>query len=603
MDLVGSLLAEAIQYKSSHNEKRHNMKKTSISSLFTLMAAVIVLTLVATGCTKETVTLRAQFEKFHAPNGQKLYIQEGTDGDNHSTFTPTWENDDPVYVNGSYTSIQVPASGDPTIQVVESSNGYTAIFTGGNASNNPVTNNGEAYTFTVPKTQYYNEVNGHQQINAPMYAHTSTGSTLLFKNMGALMLITLTNNTANETTPRDLIIDSVTVTASHVPLCGTATITITASDPDHPTYACTQSADEYKTIYLDFTNLQDPIVLGATSNTTKSVYISVPPVANGQENHYTIRVCAHQSDRTIIKYTHQQSSQQTNNGSIGRSQIAQIPFVIDADCPFEIIEPLPEGIVENALFTVGTNKQVYFSKGNLQWRYCDDNGALTTHTVVDNQGTRGGWRFADHQYDIIGSGNTNIASNYNGWIDLFGWATSGYDYKYPYSSYTTTSSYYSYNGNLSTETNKNYDWGVYNAISNGGNMPEKWRTLTRTEWSHLLSDRNVNGGTGNGHSYKFVTVNGVQGLLLFKDNYGTADDVAAVASTLDNVPDGCVFLPFAGYRSGTTVTNAGGYYWSARGASNNQAYAVSLSNESYQVSSVSIVSGHSVRLVMDVNNH
>ena len=46
---------------------------------------------------------------------------------------------------------------------------------------------------------------------------------------------------------------------------------------------------------------------------------------------------------------------------------------------------LPEGALPG-LFSVGEGKQVYFSKGNLQYR-------ATTRT----------WRFAEHQYDIIGA--------------------------------------------------------------------------------------------------------------------------------------------------------------------------------------------------------
>ena len=37
------------------------------------------------------------------------------------------------------------------------------------------------------------------------------------------------------------------------------------------------------------------------------------------------------------------------------------------------------------------------------------------------------WRFAPNPYDIIGSDNANIAENYDGWIDLFGCGTSGWN--------------------------------------------------------------------------------------------------------------------------------------------------------------------------------
>ena len=34
-----------------------------------------------------------------------------------------------------------------------------------------------------------------------------------------------------------------------------------------------------------------------------------------------------------------------------------------------------------------------------------------------------------------------------------------------------------------------YDWGVFNAISNGGNRPGMWRTLDSAEWRYLFYDR------------------------------------------------------------------------------------------------------------------
>ncbi len=80
---------------------------------------------------------------------------------------------------------------------------------------------------------------------------------------------------------------------------------------------------------------------------------------------------------------------------------------------------VPEGAI-NGKFSVASGKQVYFSKGNLQY-----------------QASSNTWRFAEHQYDFVGddtNGNVSvgsdkcnnalISSSYTGWIDLFGWGTS-----------------------------------------------------------------------------------------------------------------------------------------------------------------------------------
>ena len=62
------------------------------------------------------------------------------------------------------------------------------------------------------------------------------------------------------------------------------------------------------------------------------------------------------------------------------------------------------------LFSVGNGKTVRFSQGNLQYQASTDT-----------------WRFAEHQYDCIGNTNSNISLFYQGWVDLFGYGTSGYN--------------------------------------------------------------------------------------------------------------------------------------------------------------------------------
>ncbi|MBQ8957576.1 MAG: hypothetical protein IJ057_03585 [Bacteroidales bacterium] len=116
----------------------------------------------------------------------------------------------------------------------------------------------------------------------------------------------------------------------------------------------------------------------------------------------------------------------------------------------------PEGLTQG-LFSVSATLQVRFSQGNLQY-----------------QASTGTWRFAESQLDYIGEGNANISESYDGWIDLFGWGTSGYNHGanayQPWSTSEHYSDYFAYgNGrnNLYDQTGQ-ADWG-YNAISNGGN--------------------------------------------------------------------------------------------------------------------------------------
>lgn len=88
-------------------------------------------------------------------------------------------------------------------------------------------------------------------------------------------------------------------------------------------------------------------------------------------------------------------------------------------------------------FSTSASKSIKFAKSNLQY-HC------TQHK----------WRFAEHSYDYIGSANANISPTYNGWIDLFGYGTSGVNYA-PTLHSTTNSDYAS--GDIGNTDN---DWGV-----------------------------------------------------------------------------------------------------------------------------------------------
>ncbi|MBP5371484.1 MAG: hypothetical protein J6Y55_06110 [Bacteroidales bacterium] len=255
------------------------------------------------------------------------------------------------------------------------------------------------------------------------------------------------------------------------------------------------------------------------------------------------------------------------------------------------------------VFSVSETKKVSFSQGNLQY-----------------QASTGTWRFAEHQYDMIGADNTNISEDYDGWIDMFGWGTSGWNnganaYQ-PYSTSTDYRDYYpgnNYNNNL-IDAYANADWGVYNKISNGGNQAGMWRTLTQAEWDYLINAR-----TNAASKYGVARVNGVNGLIILPDNWSlpaglTFTSGANNAYTQNTYTatewskmeeNGAVFMPAAGYRSGTDVHNVGtdGSYWSSSYNSSNLAYYVNFTgnlvaaNYSYDRNC-----GFSVRVVKDADN-
>ena len=261
-----------------------------------------------------------------------------------------------------------------------------------------------------------------------------------------------------------------------------------------------------------------------------------------------------------------------------------------------------------ALFSVSDTKKVKFSKGNLQY-----------------QASTGTWRFAENQTDYIGDGNANISSSYSGWIDLFGWGTSGWNsganaYQ-PWATSTSYSDYYpggSYTNSL-TGAYANADWGVYNAISNGGNQAGMWRTLTKDEWEYLLNSRAAStiNGVANARYAKAV-VNGTNGLVIFPDNftmpsgisYPSRINTAGGSFTSNTYTEsqwsqmeaaGAIFLPAAGFRYGTEVDRVGtfGNYWASTYDSEVIAWYMGFSDGNLVVDYRNRYYGLSVRLVRD----
>ena len=201
-----------------------------------------------------------------------------------------------------------------------------------------------------------------------------------------------------------------------------------------------------------------------------------------------------------------------------------------------------------AEFSVSDTKKVYFSQGNLQYQASTDT-----------------WRFAEKQYISMGKNNLNASSTYTGWIDLFGFATSGYNQRYPYMTSTDCNDYKVHRTSIA---GTNYDWGIYNKISNGGNKAGLWRTLTNAEWKYLIN-RNSGELCARGR------VNGVYGLIILPDEWITPPPSLNFNSSASDwstnsysVEDwnlmqlyGAVFLPATGCRVKTSIEGYS-FYWS-----------------------------------------
>lgn len=261
---------------------------------------------------------------------------------------------------------------------------------------------------------------------------------------------------------------------------------------------------------------------------------------------------------------------------------------------------------QEAAFSVSSTQKVYFSKGNL-------------YAYKGSSDWK--WYFQPHQWMYVGddagnkliTGPKTISQNYKN-VDLFGWngASSANDC-YGINSSTDNADY----GNVSGEALM-HDWG-HNVI--GTYAADTWRTLTTDEWDYLLKDRTVTNSLRAGARYTMAVINSTyRGMILFPDTYvhpsgtsfvggnydGSSGDVSTVShegwALMEKA--GCVFLPAAYERNGTTIGTATVYgsYWVNSSAATTTARKLCIYSYS---NAAGVYSGNryigcSVRLVRDV---
>lgn len=259
----------------------------------------------------------------------------------------------------------------------------------------------------------------------------------------------------------------------------------------------------------------------------------------------------------------------------------------------------PESGLLHGVFSVSSTKKVRFSKGNLQYQ-------ASTNT----------WHFSSSQWFLYEKVSpSSISSTNAGWIELFGWGTSGYNNKYPYMTNNDGSMYGNGQNDIS---GTNYDWGRYISITNGGNQKNIWRTLMNDEWNYLIQARSDDGS----RLYGMGNINGYNGVILLPDDWVTPSGITFISRNdvkNSNFSDnsytlaewaimesaGAVFLPAGGNRWGVSLSgyNENGNYWSSSSTNNSTSSALYVTFDYSGMvccGSASRSMGCNVRLVQDV---
>lgn len=444
-------------------------------------------------------------------------------------------------------------------------------------------------TVNFPASQSYDPTNDATLINQysfmAAYSEVDAGSShidMQMRNLGAVLHLELSPAAGQANTH----VSRIEFTTTDGALAGNFTI-----GTDATTVTAASSAAKILTVYLSTSNVKYVDIAGGAD-----VYVVLPPMNNKQLTMkiYNDEGRLMQKDASGVEFERNKIYTATIN-----------------DVNFDKTDPY---------FSVSDANKVLFALGNLQWSAKNGGSTATTHKVADGTTKAGTWRFSEHQWDVLLNGNNNISSTYSGWIDLFGWGTSGYNGQNPYKTNTNDNDYLAHN---LIGSYKNYDWGIYNEIYNpqtqATDAPGTWRTLTVSEWDYVLFKRATNSGAKNSSDakrYAKAYVNNVRGLILLPDNWETSTytlskyDTKNAAYTTNKISAaqwsilekaGAIFLPTTRYRDGTKIDPDSSIedanYWSTTydaqhpGFDNGDVYINTGCHRHF---------GHAVRLARDV---
>lgn len=480
----------------SRNTKLNAMKKITV--LGVALATVASVALVS--CQKDGARITeftATVEHCTDASGKVLMdgnVLRWTDGDQIAVWgsdgmgTYTTTNVGEYVTTFNFTEGDDP--GDPT---------YTAIYPASLAQRQAVILLPPVQTSTDGSLQQF-----------PMMARSSS-SELVFKNLCGALRLRL------QATGKSVVGIELASENSNKYLWGLYQINYNSGEP---TIGYTSTPIGGNEVMLSITNPKD-------ITTARDFYVALPPSTYGSG--FSIRIYAEDGSVCTKTITSGHSFRIERNGI----------FTITLNN--DNLTFIPDAGTLNGKFSISPTKKVRFSQGNLMYT------GFGTHAVADGGMAEGTWQFGYNQYSDPNV-NTYMTGDFDTrWRDRFCWGTSGWNSGannyFPYQTGGNDSDYCP-GGHPENNLAGPYayaDWGVYNAILNGGNQPQQWRTLSSDEWDYLLNQR-------RGHAVKWGTayVNGRRALVILPDNW--------------NLPDGVEFNegPSIG---GTILNNYSTYHW------------------------------------------
>ena len=278
-------------------------------------------------------------------------------------------------------------------------------------------------------------------------------------------------------------------------LCGALVIHLQKSDVEVSSITVTANTNINGQFSITYAGVPTPHYINGGSTSTTLQCSQPQSIANGKDFYIYMPHGSYTSLSIEIEDANGNICTKTTKAGvtiyITRSQSTLINLGSNS---LTFAQRFPQGVLPG-LFSVSASQQVRFSQGILQYNHA---------TQV--------YRFAKDQcdYTLKGRGISFLSFD-TMWREYFAWGTGN-------------------NPNLTTATELEnltgapfVDWGI-NAISNGGNQPSIWHTMSKEEWGYIVNER-----PNAASKIAVAVVGGERGLVLLPDNW--------------TLPMGCSFTP------------------------------------------------------------
>ena len=232
----------------------------------------------------------------------------------------TWVNNDSININGTAVAVE-RHDGHAYISYASPAAVNRAFYP---ASLKVLSNSGDNATLELPPVYHYQANASGQLLELPMAARSSNSNPMEFMHLTGALCVMVKNTAAVP-----LTLQSVTLESDRYRLSGSCAVNFTTLQSIVPVPS-TNALERCVVMAFD---------TGYTLAASGTLYVMLPVLPVGSDNHFTISVRAYRSGQSTA-YRNSQSQTSGNDHSLARNELGYAPMSIDASTPDDVLETI-----------------------------------------------------------------------------------------------------------------------------------------------------------------------------------------------------------------------------------------------------------------------